>query len=173
MPSTATIRVACLFALVFCQNGINRTLLFEVAPMKLVRTLSLFAVAFAAVCLSTQSASAQDPYCSGGFPWNNYFSSPYASSRIPTPPYFSIHPPVYYSVPVPRTYGHSPYAYPGTFRTPEVEMAKTAMMVNPYATKKASQSTTTDDKTASKSRMIINPFASTNGTETALASTEN
>ena len=36
--------------------------------MKLVRTLSLFAVAFAAVCMSTQSASAQDPYCSGRIP---------------------------------------------------------------------------------------------------------
>ena len=141
--------------------------------MKLVRTLSLFAVAFATVCISAQSASAQDPYCSGGFPWPNYnnsISSPYAAGRIPTPPYFSIHPPVYYSVPVPRTYGHSPYAYPGTFRTPDVEIAKTAMMVNPYATKKASEEKTLD-KTASASRMVINPYV-TAKSETALASTE-
>ncbi|MFC1758190.1 hypothetical protein ACFL2H_05415 [Planctomycetota bacterium] len=143
--------------------------------MKLVRTLSLFAVAFAAVCFAAQSASAQDsyyPYGSGGSRWDNCFSSPYASSRIPTPPYFSIHPPVYYSVPVPRTYGHSPYAYPGTSRTPDVEMAKTATIINPYATKKASKTKSTNNKTASKSRMIINPFATENETQTALASTE-
>ena len=139
--------------------------------MKLIRTLSLFAIAFGAASFSAQSASAQDPYCSGGFPWNNYFSSPYASSRIPTPPYFSIHPPVYYSVPVPRTYGYSPYAYPGTTRTPDVEIAKAAMVVNPYATKKASDKKNVLDKTASKSRMIVNPFVTSNN-ETALASTE-
>ncbi|MCA9213802.1 MAG: hypothetical protein KDB27_12095 [Planctomycetales bacterium] len=138
--------------------------------MKLVRTLSLFAIAMAAVCISAQSASAQNPYCSGGFPWNNCFSSPYASSRIPTPPYFAIHPPVYYSVPVPRTYGYSPYAYPGTMQTPEIEVAKAAMIENPYATKKASEQKL-NDKTASKSRMIVNPFV-TSGSSTALASTE-
>ena len=140
--------------------------------MKIVRTLSLFAIAFAAASFSAQSASAQDPYCSGGFPWNNYFSSPYASSRIPTPPYFAIHPPVYYSVPVPRTYGYSPYAYPGTMQTPQVELAKAEMIHNPYATKKASgKKENSLDKTASKSRMITNPFV-TAKSETALASTE-
>jgi hypothetical protein len=138
--------------------------------MKFVRALSLIAVAFAAVCFTAQSASAQDPYCSGGFPWNNYFSSPYAASRIPTPPYFAIHPPVYYSAPIPRTYGYSPYAYPGTVRTPDLESPKTAMIVNPYATKNASDKKPL--KTASKSRMVLNPFT-THDTETALASTEN
>ncbi len=34
-------------------------------------------------------------------------------------PYFALHPPVYYSYPVPRTYGYSPFAYPPGVMTPE------------------------------------------------------
>ena len=35
-------------------------------------------------------------------------------------PYFAAHPPVYYSYPVPRTYGYSPFAYPPHVMTPEI-----------------------------------------------------
>ena len=90
-------------------------------------------------------------------------SSPYASGRIPTPPYFAIHPPVYYSYPVPRSYGYSPFAYPGIVATPEVlETAEPipAEVINPHVKPSArATSESTDDKTAqSKSRMIVNPY---------------
>ena len=45
--------------------------------------------------------------------------SPYSLGQVPVPPYFALHPPVYYSAPVPRSYGYSPYAYPGRIVTPE------------------------------------------------------
>ena len=38
--------------------------------------------------------------------------------RDAIPPYFALYPPVYYSYPVPRTYGFSPYAYPPGTMTP-------------------------------------------------------
>lgn len=62
-----------------------------------------------------------------------YLGSPYASGRVPTPPYFALHPPVYYSQPVARTYGYSPFAYPGTVKTPEAPVAA-KVINNPHVT---------------------------------------
>ncbi len=45
----------------------------------------------------------------------------YGLGLVPTPPYFALHPPVYYSCPVPRSYGYSPFAYPSCVQTPDVE----------------------------------------------------
>lgn len=47
-------------------------------------------------------------------------------------PYFSLHPPVYYSRPIPRTYGYSPFAYPGMVRTPDLPVGEPQIVVNPY-----------------------------------------
>ncbi|MEQ8849630.1 hypothetical protein [Botrimarina sp.] len=61
----------------------------------------------------------------------------YRSLDYPTErrvPYFAAHPPVYYSVPVPRTYGYSPFAYTPDTRTPDVEGAPCGPVeiINPY-----------------------------------------
>jgi hypothetical protein len=48
-------------------------------------------------------------------------------------PYFALHPPVYYSYPVPRTYGYSPFAYGPEIMTPDVvEESKPVTIDNPY-----------------------------------------
>ena len=48
-------------------------------------------------------------------------------------PYFALHPPVYYSEPVPRTYGYSPFAYPPGVMTPElVGEPQPVTINNPY-----------------------------------------
>lgn len=48
-------------------------------------------------------------------------------------PYFALHPPVYYSKPVPRTFGYSPFAYPGWTPTPALPQAyEPVTIVNPY-----------------------------------------
>lgn len=47
-------------------------------------------------------------------------------------PYHAAFPPVYYSYPVPRTYGYSPFAYPPGVMTPEVELAEPQVIENPY-----------------------------------------
>ena len=90
--------------------------------------------------------------------------SPYALSRVPDPPYFALHPPVYYSAPVPRTYGYSPFAYPGSVRTPDVQMEPAPkQVVNPHvdpakldSKKKKTPLNLTQQKPAPK--MIHNPF---------------
>jgi len=84
-------------------------------------------------------------------------------------PYFALHPPVYYSEPVPRTYGYSPFAYPPGTMTPDVSYAPEPVTIsNPYApatpvTVPSEMKPT--DRSASASQepqplVIINPFVS-------------
>jgi hypothetical protein len=81
-------------------------------------------------------------------------------------PYFALHPPVYYSQPVPRTYGYSPFAYLPDIMTPEiVEDSKPVTIINPYVP--GTQPASTDagsDRAASTANspeplVIKNPFA--------------
>lgn len=60
----------------------------------------------------------------------------YRNGYIPIPPYFALHPPVYYSAPVGRTYGYSPFPYSGNVPTPEViveSTVKSKIIENPHA----------------------------------------
>jgi hypothetical protein len=71
-------------------------------------------------------ASAGQPFYGWGAPFGQ--NSIYTMRRIP---YYSQHPPVYYSRPVPRTYGYSPYAYPPGVMTPDLA-PEPELTVNPY-----------------------------------------
>ncbi|MCY2974429.1 MAG: hypothetical protein NTW52_07140 [Planctomycetota bacterium] len=64
-------------------------------------------VACAGVSSSVQEAKAFDPFIGSTFMsgYNNGYSY-----RLPTPPYFSIFPPVYYGRRYERPYGDSPFA---------------------------------------------------------------
>lgn len=90
-------------------------------------------------------------------------------------PYFALHPPVYYSYPVPRTYGYSPFAYPPNVMTPElVGAVEPLQIINPHV----DTTDTTDAKPAKKVKsdrsaatnarieplVVINPFVATNHT---------
>ena len=140
--------------------------------MKLARAIALL-VAVLLVWSAAQPAQAQilgqgvHGFGHAGF---YGYSSPYASGRIPTPPYFSIHPPVYYSAPIPRTYGYSPYAYPGSVRTPELSVAAPEMIHNPHA-KPAIQKVDSKVKVASvvKPLLVVNPYATKDRTQLAAA----
>lgn len=129
--------------------------------MKLPRILGLLLCA-ATVCGTAPSESQAQTlgiYGSHGFAgpgWFGYFGSPYSTGRIPTPPYFAIHPPVYYSVPVARTYGYSPYAYPGTVQTPEVVLPE--MIENPHVEQLPETEPAANVKVV-KYQMIHNPYA--------------
>lgn len=46
-------------------------------------------------------------------------------------PHFALYPPAYYSYPVPRPYGYSPFAYPGITPTPYAAV-EPQTIVNPY-----------------------------------------
>jgi len=103
--------------------------------------IGMVVVAFALVLGATaEPAQAQCNGCGafgyggiGGYGLLGLNGSAYRSGDIPTPPYFALHPPVYYSQPVARPYGHSPFAYPGTHETPApAPVQKSALITNPH-----------------------------------------
>jgi hypothetical protein len=81
-------------------------------------------------------------------------------------PYFALHPPVYYSEPVPRTYGYSPFAYPPGTMTPDIiGEAQPVTIDNPYvpATSPVKAEVKPSDRAASATQapqplVIDNPF---------------
>jgi hypothetical protein len=139
--------------------------------------VSLAVAALAFVVLASQTARAQSPCGWGGGGWGGGFgwATGYdwrANAQII--PYFSQHPPVYYSYPIPRPYGFSPYAaLPGMIPAEMQFAPKPQEIVNPYFQpsdeNKAPEAeapegqaqppaTTTGDRTAR--RMIVNPYRS-------------
>lgn len=84
----------------------------------------------------------------------------YRSLDFPTErrvPYFAAHPPVYYSVPVPRTYGYSPFAYGPEVRTPDVVpvVSQPVEILNPYVPSSAAEGRSpADQRKETKSRTI-------------------
>jgi hypothetical protein len=84
-------------------------------------------------------------------------------------PFYSLHPPVYYSYPVARTYGWSPFAYGSDVQTPAIENGGPAELINPYAAPKdktppppapkakpSAEHTADDD--APQPKVVINPY---------------
>jgi hypothetical protein len=92
-----------------------------------------------------------------------YSRSGYAGYRIP---YFTLHPPVYYSVPVPRTYGYSPFAYPPGTMTPEISPTQPVVIQNKFVPKKSSVPATRD-RVAQTPLRIANPFVAQTDASTA------
>ena len=115
------------------------------------RTLfpACFAVALAAWG-ATPNAQAGDGHY-GYYPGWRY--SIYTTESIP---YFAEHPPVYYSQPVPRPYGYSPYAYPPGVMTPEPK-PQPKITINPHVKPKA-KSTNVARSTTPKPLRIRNPY---------------
>ncbi len=112
--------------------------------MSRLRNRVVLMICLAAGAFSAGSVQAQGWGWGGGFGGWGGWPSVYSMDQ---PPYFSMHPPVYYSMPVPRTYGYSPFAYPGFVETPPVAgsigyaapaaPATPKMIVNPYVEQNA------------------------------------
>jgi hypothetical protein len=83
-------------------------------------------------------------------------------------PYFALHPPVYYSYPVPRTYGYSPFAYPPGVMTPDVAAIQPLEIINPHVPSPQEKPVSVEkDQTASaglqpQPLVILNPYVSPN-----------
>lgn len=107
-----------------------------------------------------------------GMPWftYGYGGSLYGLGRLPVPPYYAIHPPVYYSLPQARPYGHSPFAYSGNFQ-PRVKVTR-QIVANPFveSVPLPEPATTPAETTTSTARVIANPYyAAEQGPESSLA----
>lgn len=93
------------------------------------RLLAVVLLGMAAVGLAAcQDAAAYEPW-GYYYGWPAYERSVYVGDSVP---FYALHPPVYYSYPVARPYGYSPFAYPPGVRTPEVERPQPAVVQNPY-----------------------------------------
>lgn len=120
--------------------------------------------------LGWSSALAQAPDgCWGGGGWGFGYWPQYSFYSTESVPYFSLHPPVYYSYPVPRTYGYSPFAYPPGVMTPEVvRMPVEQTLINPFVPAEPAKATSEPERTAQRVKVLINPFV-TKVDEPALA----
>jgi hypothetical protein len=88
-----------------------------------------------------------------GFGYFNYGSGiNNAGDHIP---FYALYPPVYYSFPVARPYGYSPFAYPPGVATPDIPPAA-AQYRNPFVPQNP-DAKPTSDRTAGP-RMYLNPF---------------
>ncbi|MDZ4659191.1 MAG: hypothetical protein SH868_16590 [Bythopirellula sp.] len=91
-------------------------------------------------------------------------------------PYYSAFPPVYYSAPVPRSYGYSPFAYPPGTMTPEVvETISAQEIVNPYVEPASVETPVVKEDQVTKAPasieplVVSNPFVDANVMHTAAA----
>jgi hypothetical protein len=107
------------------------------------------------------SAASAVAGCGGWGGWGGFYGySGYTQDYIP---YFSRHPPVYYSYPVPRPYGWSPFAYPPGTMTPELQFEQAPAPVsikNPYfnSEEKAEGTASTETRSQSVAVRITNPY---------------
>ena len=110
---------------------------------------------------SAQIGIGPGAYGMGFFNYNsNYYGGNY---RIP---YYALFPPVYYSTPVARTYGYSPFAYPPGTVTPAAAPQIAAVEYrNPFVDQPGDAASTLprahgrqDRGRATPPRMYYNPF---------------
>ncbi len=121
---------------------------------------ALVLAAFAVALLTAVPAQA-DGFGCGSYAWSSPYpadlSPLYSVGAIPLPPYFSLHPPVYYEMPVPRPYGYGPWAYPPYMTTPEIVEPAPEIIQNkfvPQPTKQGSDK----PKMVSAPLIIRNPY---------------
>jgi hypothetical protein len=126
-----------------------------------MRHILICALLMAMLCFVAAPIALAHDDCGYGYGYG--YGLLYNSLRYEVP-HFAAYPPVYYSYPVPRTYGYSPFAYPPHVMTPEVEgEAKAVEIVNPYvpqqkpAAKEADRSAVTAAEP--QPLVVINPFA--------------
>jgi hypothetical protein len=89
-------------------------------------------------------------------------------------PYYALHPPVYYSYPVPRTYGYSPFAYPPSVMTPDIVFeSQPVTIINPHVeSNKMTPAKPQSDRSAATSApieplVILNPYVNQDMVATA------
>jgi hypothetical protein len=133
--------------------------------LRRILLLAMLVVASAASAGRAQAQCASYGGGYGGWGWGYDIGRLYGVLQQNVP-HFAAFPPVYYSYPVPRTYGYSPFAYPPGTMTPEVEIAEPLAIANPYfkgtsPVESAEVKPKADQTTAApapKPRLIVNPY---------------
>lgn len=121
---------------------------------------------------AVSTAHAQNGCGNGGGCWDNGYGWMYNSLRYEVP-HFAAFPPVYYSAPVPRTYGYSPFAYPPNVMTPDVAGEVQPLTINnpyvPTTKPAAAPADSNPDRAAATDRgveplVVVNPFVTQRST---------
>ncbi|MCA9262170.1 MAG: hypothetical protein KDA61_23290 [Planctomycetales bacterium] len=129
------------------------------------------ALALALCCGTALTASNAQAQCGSSCAWNSFGYGSYVGVgdlyRVlaQNVPHFAAFPPVYYSVPMPRTYGYSPFAYLPHVQTPDAPMAAPEVIENPYfepasTTEELPESS---DRTTAAPVEIVNPYVTSPG----------
>ena len=152
--------------------------------MNIRRTLMIAVIVSAAGTLSGQVHAQCGPYGGyGGYGFGAWDVGQLYGVLADEVPHFAAFPPVYYSQPVPRTYGYSPFAYPPGVMTPEVvEAVEPQVIDNPYVEPvpvgdgpamvvPESVDQTTSVTPARGPQVILNPYVSQSGGASGMAST--
>lgn len=141
--------------------------------MNLRHALMTAAIVSAAAAGGSQAHAQCGPY--GGWGYGAWDVGRLYGVLADNVPYFAAFPPVYYSQPVPRTYGYSPFAYPPGVMTPEVvQEVEPQVIENPYFSPQpaiegpAMVAPNTVDQTTSVAPtrgplVILNPYVSQTG----------
>ncbi len=101
----------------------------------------------------------------------------YGLGYVPVPPYFAIHPPVYYGERYYRSYGESPFARPDYSSRPQ--RVRVEVIINPFvsqpaatsgpAASKPAEAKPSPDQVTVRPQIIMNPYYTP---ETKVASSE-
>ncbi len=88
-------------------------------------------------------------------------------------PHFALYPPVYYSLPVPRPYGHSPFAYPPGYLTPKPApvSVQPVTILNPFVPGKPGGVSVPANRAAERRVRIQNPFVAGSAASAMVRST--
>jgi hypothetical protein len=124
----------------------------------------LIVAAIVAICVIPTMTQAANGFCGWGG-WGNWGYTGYTAEYVP---YYAMHPPVYYSYPVPRAYGWSPFAYPPGTMTPEIlGKIEPQEMINPHvpqqqpdspSARPTSNKTTNNEPAGPVPQVVINPY---------------
>lgn len=125
-----------------------------------MKNYAWIAAALAALCVTAPEAQAQLPlggYSSSfGFGCGNR-AGLYNLGQLSVPPYFAIHPPVYYGQRVHRTYGRSPYARPSFgIGAPAAPQPAPQMVANPYVADQ--QQALRQQAGGTRPQLVLNPY---------------
>jgi hypothetical protein len=101
----------------------------------------------------SSSASAFWPYQGGYNGWygGDVYYSNYSQESVP---YYALHPPVYYSYPVARTYGLYPFPYYADTPISPSATVEPKLVINSFVEQQTTQSITTEQQPL----RILNPF---------------
>lgn len=121
----------------------------------MIGRVNLWIVCGVLLAASASASKANAQFMSGGGYGLGFFNYGNTGRYFERIPYYALYPPVYYSYPVPRTYGYSPFAYPPGVMTPEVApKVESATYYNPFVKPSTEPASDKTDKTVRRDKPL-------------------